>query len=112
MKHLVEFPLEDGGSIFVEVNDDEERGARRVARGTADEPEVAPGTFEQALNKIRPATEKVITTLQGLVHTPDEIEMVFGFNLHAEIGVIIAKGSTEANYTVTLRWKGGTQSSQ
>jgi len=106
MKHLVEFPLEDGGSIFVEVSEPEGgRGSRRVARGAEEEPETAPKTFEQALNKIRPATESVIAMLRGLLHKPGEVEMEFGFTLSAEAGVIITSISTEANYKVTLRWK-------
>ncbi len=106
MKRFIEFPLEDGGSIVVEVNEPEEvRGSRRAARGSEEEPEKAPHTFEQALSKIRPATEKVITTLRGLIQKPDEVEMEFGFSLNAEAGVIIASASTEANYKVTLRWQ-------
>ena len=112
MKRFVEFPLEDGGTIVVEVNEPEgERGSRRVARGSEEEPEKAPQTFEHALSKIRPATEKVITTLRGLIQKPDEIEMEFGFSLSAEAGVIIASASTQANYRVTLRWKGEAQES-
>jgi hypothetical protein len=105
MKHLVEFPLVDGGSILVEVSEPEdERGSRRVARGSEGEPEPAPKTFEQALSKIRPATESVIAMLRGLLHKPGEVEMEFGFTLSAEAGVIITSVSTAANYKVTLRW--------
>jgi len=107
LKRFIEFPLEDGSTIVVEVNEPEgERGTRRAARGTEQEPEKAPQTFEQALSKIRPATEKVITTLRALIQKPDEVEMEFGFSLSAEAGVIIASASTQANYRVTLRWKG------
>lgn len=109
MKQFVEFPLEDGSSIVVEVNEPEEWGTRRAARGTAEEPERAPQSFEQALSKIRPATEKVIATIRGLIQQPDEIEMEFGFSLNAEAGVVIASASTEANYRVTLRWQRETQ---
>ena len=112
MKRFVEFPLEDGSTIVVEVNEPEgERGTRRAARGSEEEPEKAPQTFEHALSKIRPATEKVITTLRGLIQKPDEVEMEFGFSLSAEAGVIIASASTQANYRVTLRWKGEAQES-
>ncbi len=65
--------------------------------------------FEQALSKICTATEKVIATLRGLIQKPDGVEMEFGFSLSAEAGVIIASASTQANYKVTLRWKGEAQ---
>jgi hypothetical protein len=107
MKHLVEFPLEDGGTILVETNEWEEQGSsQRIARSTEDGPEHAPQTFEQALSNIRPATEKVMAALCGLLQRPDEIEMEFGFCLSAQAGVVITSVSTDANYKIILRWKG------
>ena len=112
MKRFIEFPLEDGSTIVVEVNEpEEEHGTRRAARGSEGVPEHAPQTFEQALSKIRPATEKVITTLRGLVQKPNEIEMEFGFSLSVEAGAVIASASTQANYKVTRRWKAEAQES-
>ena len=104
MKHLVKFEMEDGSTIFVEVDEAETGGTTRAARRPGEIAEEAKETFEQALNKIRPATEKVISTLRGLAHKPDEIEMEFGFSLNAVVGAVIASASTEANYKVTLRW--------
>jgi len=106
MKRLIEFPLDGGGSMWVEVDEPEGAGGTvRAGRGILPElPEKSLQTFEQAVSKIRPATETVITTLRDLIQQPDEIEMQFGFILHAEAGVVIAAASTEANYTVRLRW--------
>ncbi len=109
MKHFIEFRLDDNSeeTIVVEVDEpEEERGSRRVVRGTEGEPERASPSFEQAVKKIRPATEKVMATLRDLIQKPDEIEMEFGFSLSAGSGVIIVSASTQANYRVTLRWKG------
>src|SRR5260370_22618805 len=106
MKRLVEFKMEDGGTMVVEVDEPETSGTTRASRRPSEIAEEAKETFEQALSKIRPATEKVITTLLGLAHKPDEIEMEFGFNMSAAAGVVIASASTGANYKVTLRWKG------
>src|SRR2546430_5570437 len=106
MKHFVEFKLEDSSTIIVEVDEPEIGGTTRASRRPGEIAEEAKETFEHALSKIRPATEKVIQTLHGLVHKPDEIEMEFGFSMSAEAGVVIASASTEANYKVTLRWQG------
>lgn len=114
MKHLVEFDLEDGSTIWIEVDEPEGvGGAIRASRGigSPEIPEKSPQTFEQALSKIRPATDKVISTLRDLVQKPDEIEMQFGFSLSAAAGVVIASASTQANYTVTLRWSSKAQQS-
>ncbi len=104
MKHFVEFKLDDGTPIVFEVDEPEVGGTMRAGRRPGEIVEEAKETFEQALTKIRPATERVITTLRGLSQKPDEIEMEFGFNLSATAGVVIASASTEANYKVTLKW--------
>lgn len=104
MKRLIEFKMDDGSAIIVEVSEPEIGGTTRASRRPGEIAEEAKETFEHALNKIRPATEKVIQTLRGLVQKPDEIEMEFGFSMSAEAGVVIASASTEANYKVTLRW--------
>src|SRR2546425_6861206 len=97
--------MEDGSAIIVEVDEPETGGTTRAGRRPGEIAEEAKETFEQALSKIRPATEKVITTLRSLAHKPDEIEMEFGFTMSAAAGVVIASASTGANYKVTLRWK-------
>ncbi|GCE27637.1 hypothetical protein KDA_31210 [Dictyobacter alpinus] len=105
MKHFIEFKIEDGSTIIVEADGPQPEGTIRASRHRSEFAEEAKDTFEQALSKIRPATEKVIHTLRTLAHKPDEIEMEFGFNMSAIAGVVIASASTEANYKVTLRWK-------
>lgn len=104
MKHFVEFKLDDGSPIVFEVDEPEVGGTTRASRRPGEIVEEAKETFEEALTKIRPATERVIATLRGLSQKPDEIEMEFGFNLSAAAGVVIASASTEANYKVTLKW--------
>ncbi len=104
MKHLIDFKMEDGSNIVVEVDEAETGGTTRAGRRPSEVAEEAKETFEQALSKIRPATEKVFHTLSELVQKPHEIEMEFGFNMSATAGVVIASASTAANYKVTLRW--------
>ncbi len=105
MKRLVEFPLEAGGSILVEVDEPEpEGGVVRVAR-PGEVAETARQTFEAALEKIRPAASAIITKLRGLSDPPDEMEVEFGLKLSAAAGVVVASASVDANYTVTLKWK-------
>jgi len=81
MKSLIEFKMEDQSTILVEVDEPETGGTTRASRSPGEIAEEAKETFEQALSKVRPATEKVIATLRELAHKPDEIEMVFGFNM-------------------------------
>lgn len=104
MKRLVEFPLQDGGSVLVEVeeSDEAEGGIVRVAR----EGEVtvkAPQTFETALDKMKPVTSAIVSKLRDLA--PDRIQVEIGVKLSTEAGVVIASAATEANFRVTLTWE-------
>jgi hypothetical protein len=103
MKHLVEFPLEDGTTIMVEVEESEEEGLKRVSRGS-DIIERAHQTLEQSLERVRPAAQFVLEKLRSMHDSPDEIEVQFGINLNAECGAVLASASVVANYSVKLKW--------
>ncbi len=105
MKRLVEFPLERGGSILVEVDvgESEEGGIVPAAR-PGEIAAKATQSFEEALEQVKPAANAIITKLRSLSDTPDEVEVQFGLKLSAEAGAIVASAGIEANYTVTLKW--------
>ena len=100
---LVQFPLADGTFILVESAD---AGSQKpLTRGFAgDAIQTAKVTFEDVLERIKPAASVVIDKLRNLADPPDEIEVEFGLTLTAEAGALIAKSSVEGNYTVTLKW--------
>jgi hypothetical protein len=104
MKHLVEFPLQEGGSIVVEGDEPEIEGAVRAARG--DTIVKAKETLEEALNNILPATKSIVEKLRSIGNKPDEIEMTFGVSLNTAVGAVIASASAVANFSVTMHWSG------
>ena len=104
MKRLVEFPLAEGGSIIVEIDEPETGGTVRAGR--EDNIEKARETFEDALNKVLPATKTVVEKLRGMASKPNEIEVTFGVNLSTMAGAVIASASASANFGVTVRWTG------
>lgn len=108
MRRLVEFPLEDGTSVWVEVEEMERPGPVPAARGES-VPERARQTFEAALEKVRPLAEAVVRQLRALADPPDEVEVEFGLKLNAEAGAVLAAAGTEAHYKVTLTWKRNTE---
>ena len=103
MKQLVEFPLQDGTSIIVEV-EQPEGGVVKAARSPGEVVAKAKETLEDALDKIKPAAQSIIAKLRGLQDAPDEIGVEFGIKLSAEAGAFIASAGVEANYKVTLKW--------
>ena len=105
MKQLIEFPLEDGGSILVQVDEPTPEGGVVKAARPGEVMKRAGQTFESALDKIKPAAGAIISRLRGLADPPDEIEVEFGLTLNAEAGAFVAAAGAEANYTVKLTWK-------
>ncbi len=107
MKRLVEFPLKEGGSILVQVDEPESGGTVRAGREEAIEK--TEKTFEDALNRVLPAAKSVVEKLQSMASRPDEIEVTFGINLSAKAGAFIALATAEANFGVTVRWNGASK---
>ena len=104
MQHLVEFPLQEGGSIVVMVDEPESAGTIRAAREGAIVK--AKQTFEEALNGVLPVTKSLVEKLRSIGNKPDEIEINFGVKLSTSAGAVIAAASAEANFDVTVRWTG------
>lgn len=106
LPRLVEFPLESGGSVIVEVPDGPGPAGGEVTRGfrPANLTVEAGETFEGAFSRIQPVAAAVVAKLREVADAPDEIEVEFGVQLSADVGAIVAKVSGEANFKVVLRW--------
>jgi hypothetical protein len=104
MKRLIEFPLQDGSSMIVEVDKPETPGSVTRAARPGEAIEKAKQTLDDALDKVTPAAQAVVSKLRGLHDEPDEIAVEFGIKLSAAAGAFIASAGVEANYKVTLKW--------
>jgi Trypsin-co-occurring domain 1 len=106
MAALAEFPLEDGGSVFVEVAAVRWEGGATTRRiPEAGELTTRAGeTFQAALGRIQPAAAALIARLQDLADRPDEVELEFGIQLSAEFGAVVARGSGDANFKIRMHW--------
>jgi hypothetical protein len=105
MKRLVEFPLDHGGSVLVEVT---EPAAGPVMRGLKDTTALvqqADKTFEAATAAITPAARSLISRLRSIEDAPDEIGIEFGLQLSAQSGAFIASVAAEANFKVSMTWR-------
>jgi hypothetical protein len=106
MGRLVEFPLEQGGSVLVEVAD-ASITAPPVTRGLGGGEgiaERAQRTFEAAVAQVQPAAQAIVNRIRGMAQAPDGVRVTFGLDLHAEAGAFIAAASTTATFTVELTW--------
>ena len=106
MKRLVEFPLEQGGSVMIEV---EEPAAGPVTRGVGRDRtalvEAADKSFEDATAAVTPAAQSLLARLRSIDDPPDEIGIVFGVQLSAQTGAFIASVAAQANFTVSMTWR-------
>ena len=95
MKRLVQFALEAGGTVVVEVDEPGDGGLQRAGRA-GEISETAAETLEAALDRIRPAAEAVVSRLRNLSQPADEVGVEFGIKLNAKIGakMITKSGST------------------
>lgn len=105
MKRLIEFPMDDGSSVVVEVDEPEPEGGVTRAARFGEIAARAGQTFETALERLKPPTTAIIAKLRSLNDPPDEMEVEFGLKMTAEAGAVIAATGIEANYKVTLKWK-------
>ncbi|MBD6621223.1 hypothetical protein FNW02_37390 [Komarekiella sp. 'clone 1'] len=106
MKRLVEFSLDGGESILVEVEEPEvsDNDLDLVAR-PGELIDRTKQSFADAVEKIKPVATTIITKLRGISDPPNEVEVKFGVKMSAAAGAIIAAAGAEANYEITLKWK-------
>ncbi|GHF04680.1 CU044_2847 family protein [Streptomyces morookaense] len=104
MPNIISVPLENGGSVLVEIDDDPQ-AVVRVARGNGTVPHAAH-TLERGLDSVRDAAHAVVGRLADLPSRPSRITLELGMKLSAEAGVFLAKTAGEASLTLTLEWDG------
>jgi hypothetical protein len=103
LKRIVEFPLENGDSVLVEINESTITDDRI---GIRDEVvQKATQTFESALENVKPIANAILAKVRNLSQPADEVEVKFGIKISAELGAVVASGSGEVNYEITLKWK-------
>jgi len=109
MKSIVEFPLEQGGSVLVEIDGSAAGPAMRgLGRDTPSLAERADKTFEEATSAVIPAIHSLMARLRSIDGPPEEIGIEFGVQLSAQTGAFIAAVAAGANFRVSMTWRRGT----
>jgi Trypsin-co-occurring domain 1 len=99
---FVEVPLPDGGSLIVE-----QVGSGQVVRAGGRVERVADAvgeSFESAVDRVKRAAQVVHDRMQEAASPPDEVTVEFALKLAAELGVVVASSSVEANLKLVVRW--------
>jgi hypothetical protein len=104
MKRLVEFPLDEGGTVPVEVDEPSPGPVMRgIGRDQTSLVEKADKTFEDATAAVTPAARSLIARLRSIDDPPDEV----GIELSAQSGAFVASVAAEANFKLSMTWRRG-----
>jgi septation ring formation regulator EzrA len=102
MTTLVEYQLSEGGTLFVET-DENQQTATKASSVDGSLVVQAGQSFEQALASVKQAIATFRNELSQL--ETDEVEVSFGLKAVGELGFFaVAKTGTEVNFNVVLRW--------
>ena len=112
MKRIVEFPLEDGDSILVEVDEpvqtDSRIGIPDDRIGITDRIfQKSTHSFESAFKPVKSIANAVLNKVNSLNQPADAVEVKFGIKITAGLEAIVASGNSEVNYEITLKWNRG-----
>jgi Trypsin-co-occurring domain 1 len=105
---LVEFPLEAGGTVVVQVEQDASQlPVTRGGLSVQDAVERADEKFEAALSTVRTVAQGVLAQLAGLTVRPDTVTVEFGVELTGKAGAILVASAASAHLKVSLTWNPG-----
>jgi hypothetical protein len=102
---LLGLPVEAGSEDVVVVEVDRGEVPEGLVLASPEPGEVAARaqvTLEEALARLKPSLQKVTGLLKEL--SPDQTVVEFGLKVGGETGIIIAKGTAEVNFKVTMSW--------
>jgi hypothetical protein len=107
MSPLVEFTSEEG-TIYIEVDEKlplpKPKPEDELISLTDEIAVKAAQSFEDALNGIKPVANAIINKVKSLNEPADQVEVKFGIKMTVGLGAIIASGSADVNYEITLKW--------
>ena len=102
MATYIEYTLEDGSTLLVEV-DESTGGAIKASDASGNVIVKAEAKFKDALKSVRSSAASLWQGLADL--QADDIEVTFGIKTVGEVGMFaVCKAGAEVNYEVKLKW--------
>lgn len=94
------FQIDQDTQVFIETTDVPlPPGIELVSRSDS-----GAVNFSEAADRALPVARMLVDKLQGVASNVKEIEVEFGLKLSGEVGALIAKTGTEANFRIKLVW--------
>jgi len=104
---LAQFELENGQSVLVEVDPSLESGSTAPASSDGRWYK-ATASFNDVMNSVQPLIHQAAKNLEKMIDKPESYEVEFGMKLSASLGMVVAKGESEANFKIKMVWKTAT----
>ena len=104
--YLLGMPLERGSDEVLVFEVDRSEISGDLVLASTDPEKLADRTrltLQEALENLKPSLQKIVHLLREL--SPDETVVEFGLKIGGEMGVLIAKGTAEVNFSVRMSWK-------
>jgi hypothetical protein len=102
--YLVKFPMAGGESVVVEMGDEQLAEFAPAAVEPGEVAATAAESFESAVDRLLPAGARDRRADEAAGAGGGDVGV--GVKLTAKAGVIVAKAAGEANFTVTVKWRG------
>lgn len=104
---LLRIPLDsgEGPHLIAEVDATDLGGVDLMADDGGGRLGTAATTLSEAFGKLEPALDMIVSRLRRATRHPDEITVDFGLKLGGETGLVFAKGTAEANLSVSVTWR-------
>ena len=110
MATFIEYELEDGGTILVEMPEKESGGIVKASRDADGNVVIKAGQkFGDALDGVVAQAKVLKARLEAL--RAEEVEVTFGLKTTGKLGnFAVGEVGVEANYAVKLKWSNPSQS--
>jgi hypothetical protein len=107
---VLSVPIGDGndGWLDVEATLDEQDEGVQLAAATGRLARVTSYSLSSALSNVVPTIDTIVSRVRESRLAPDEVALEFGIKIGGEHGVILTKGTAEANIKLTVKWRSGT----
>ena len=109
MMNLIEIPLDDGASIYLEVAEEAFVGEGQFEAISNPDGVIrmTKKYLEGTLRQIRVFADNIAGAVKDLTVAPDEVELEFSVLFAAKAGVVVSSLSSEASVKIKLKWKNG-----
>jgi hypothetical protein len=104
---IMKFKLEDGTTVYIESADSPRGSSGLLPGGKGEHGDHQAVSFDHSITAVRKMAAALINNLRkDQAQEPDEIQINFGLKASGEVdGLVVARGSMEANFNVMLRWR-------